>query len=75
MARAVAHFHHIQQRGGALCARTPRTPLYIMGSATFFSALVRGTRLNVWNTNPIFRQRMRESCLSRSVPTSTPSST
>ena len=47
----------------------------IMGSATFFSALVRGTRLNVWNTNPIFRQRMRESCLSRSVPTSTPSST
>ena len=49
-------------------------PAYASGSSTLDSALVRGIRLNAWNTNPIRRLRTRASCRSVNRLTSTPSS-
>ena len=43
------------------------------GSETLRSTLVRGSRLNAWNTNPIFSRRMSASSSSESLETSLPS--
>ena len=48
-------------------------PAYASGSSTLACALVRGIRLNAWNTNPIRRLRTSASCRSVSRLTSTPS--
>ena len=49
-------------RASAAKARSRRwaalTPEYSMGSSTFSRALVRGSRLNCWNTKPIRRLRI-----------------
>src|SRR5256885_12871303 len=51
----------------------PRSPAYTSGISTLCKALVRGIRLKLWKTNPIFRLRMRASWSSSNLATSVPS--
>ena len=48
--------------------------VYMSGSSTFSSALVRASRLNCWKTNPIFLFRISASWSRFSFPTLIPSS-
>ena len=48
------------------------TPAYRRGSSTFSSMLSLGSRLYCWKMKPIILLRMRASCLSSMIPTSSP---